>query len=71
MRSACALATTKRLLDEATGRPHDLRGAAAISAASSPLWRGTRRHPRLRRKASAGLGEVKDRGENAMTRQSA
>ena len=28
-----ALATTKRLLDEATARPHDLRGAAAISAA--------------------------------------
>ena len=28
-----AIATTKRLLDEALGRPHDLRGAAAISAA--------------------------------------
>jgi methylglutaconyl-CoA hydratase len=28
-----AIATTKRLLDEATGRPHDLRGAAAVSAA--------------------------------------
>ena len=28
-----ALATTKRLLDEATGRPGDLRGAAAVSAA--------------------------------------
>ncbi len=28
-----ALATTKRLLDEAAGRPRDLRGAAAISAA--------------------------------------
>ncbi len=28
-----ALATTKNLLDEATGRPRDLRGAAAISAA--------------------------------------
>jgi methylglutaconyl-CoA hydratase len=28
-----ALASTKRLLDEATGRPADLRGAAAISAA--------------------------------------
>lgn len=28
-----AIETTKRLLDEATGRPHDLRGPAAISAA--------------------------------------
>jgi methylglutaconyl-CoA hydratase len=28
-----AIATTKRLLDEALGRPHDLRGAAAVSAA--------------------------------------
>jgi len=28
-----ALATTKRLLDEAASRPHDLRGAAAVSAA--------------------------------------
>jgi methylglutaconyl-CoA hydratase len=28
-----ALATTKRLLDEATGRPKSLRGAAAVSAA--------------------------------------
>jgi methylglutaconyl-CoA hydratase len=28
-----AVATTKRLLDEAASRPHDLRGAAAISAA--------------------------------------
>jgi methylglutaconyl-CoA hydratase len=28
-----AIATTKRLLDEAMGRPHDLRGAAAVSAA--------------------------------------
>jgi len=28
-----ALATTKRLLDEVMARPHDLRGAAAISAA--------------------------------------
>jgi methylglutaconyl-CoA hydratase len=28
-----AIATVKRLLDEATGRPHDLRGAAAVSAA--------------------------------------
>jgi methylglutaconyl-CoA hydratase len=28
-----ALATTKQLLDEATGRPADLRGAAAVSAA--------------------------------------
>jgi methylglutaconyl-CoA hydratase len=28
-----ALATTKRLLDEATARPPDLRGAAAVSAA--------------------------------------
>jgi len=28
-----ALATTKKLLDEVTSRPHDLRGAAAISAA--------------------------------------
>lgn len=28
-----AMATTKRLLDEAAGRPRDLRGAAAISAA--------------------------------------
>jgi methylglutaconyl-CoA hydratase len=27
-----ALATTKRLLDESTGRPADLRGAAAVSA---------------------------------------
>jgi methylglutaconyl-CoA hydratase len=27
-----AVATTKRLIDEATGRPRDLRGAAAISA---------------------------------------
>jgi methylglutaconyl-CoA hydratase len=27
-----AIATTKRLLDEALGRPHDLRGAAAVSA---------------------------------------
>jgi methylglutaconyl-CoA hydratase len=27
-----ALAATKRLLDEARGRPHDLRGAAAVSA---------------------------------------
>jgi methylglutaconyl-CoA hydratase len=29
-----ALATTKKLLDEAAGRPPDLRGAAAISAAT-------------------------------------
>jgi methylglutaconyl-CoA hydratase len=29
-----ALATTKKLLDEAAGRPRDLRGAAAISAAT-------------------------------------
>lgn len=29
-----ALATTKKLLDEAAARPHDLRGAAAISAAA-------------------------------------
>lgn len=29
-----ALATTKLLIDETTGRPHDLRGAAAVSAAS-------------------------------------
>jgi methylglutaconyl-CoA hydratase len=29
-----ALATTKKLLDEAAGRPNDLRGAAAISAAT-------------------------------------
>jgi methylglutaconyl-CoA hydratase len=29
-----ALATTKRLLDEAAGRPPDLRGAAAVSAAA-------------------------------------
>jgi methylglutaconyl-CoA hydratase len=29
-----ALATTKKLLDEAAGRPGDLRGAAAISAAT-------------------------------------
>ncbi len=28
-----AIATTKRLIDEATGRPADLRGAAAVSAA--------------------------------------
>jgi methylglutaconyl-CoA hydratase len=28
-----AVAATKRLLDEAMGRPHDLRGAAAVSAA--------------------------------------
>ena len=28
-----AIATTKRLLDEAAARPRDLRGAAAISAA--------------------------------------
>ena len=28
-----ATATTKRLLDEAAARPHDLRGAAAVSAA--------------------------------------
>jgi methylglutaconyl-CoA hydratase len=28
-----ALATTKRLIDEASGRPPDLRGAAAVSAA--------------------------------------
>jgi methylglutaconyl-CoA hydratase len=28
-----ALATTKRLLDETTGRPANLRGAAAVSAA--------------------------------------
>jgi methylglutaconyl-CoA hydratase len=28
-----AIATTKRLLDETLGRPHDLRGAAAVSAA--------------------------------------
>ena len=28
-----AVATTKRLLDDALGRPHDLRGAAAVSAA--------------------------------------
>jgi methylglutaconyl-CoA hydratase len=28
-----AIATVKRLLDEATSRPHDLRGAAAVSAA--------------------------------------
>jgi hypothetical protein len=28
-----ALATTKQLIDEATGRPADLRGAAAVSAA--------------------------------------
>jgi methylglutaconyl-CoA hydratase len=28
-----AVATTKRLLDEAAARPHDLRGAAAVSAA--------------------------------------
>jgi enoyl-CoA hydratase/carnithine racemase len=28
-----AIATVKRLLDEATNRPHDLRGAAAVSAA--------------------------------------
>jgi methylglutaconyl-CoA hydratase len=28
-----AMATTKKLLDEAAGRPHDLRGAAAVSAA--------------------------------------
>jgi methylglutaconyl-CoA hydratase len=28
-----AMATTKRLLDEATARPHSLRGAAAVSAA--------------------------------------
>jgi methylglutaconyl-CoA hydratase len=28
-----AIAATKRLLDEAMGRPHDLRGAAAVSAA--------------------------------------
>ena len=34
--AACApaaVATTKKLLDEATSRPRDLRGAAAISAA--------------------------------------
>lgn len=29
-----AIAATKRLLDEAVARPHDLRGAAAVSAAS-------------------------------------
>jgi methylglutaconyl-CoA hydratase len=28
----CALETTKRLIAEASGRPHDLRGAAAITA---------------------------------------
>jgi len=28
-----AMATTKRLLDEVSSRPHDLRGAAAVSAA--------------------------------------
>ena len=55
------LATTKRLLDEAAGRPRDLRGAAAISAAIRRLGRGTGRHPRLCRKAPARLGLVPDR----------
>ena len=49
----CASTTTKRLLDEASGRPHDLRGAAAVSARGPRLRGGAGGHPRLPREASA------------------
>ena len=45
--------------------PHDLRGAAAISAAIRALGRGARRHPRLCREAPAGLGAGPDSEEKA------
>ena len=55
-----ALATTKKLLDEAAGRPRDLRGAAAISAAIRLSDEAQGRHPRLRREASRRPGRGHD-----------
>lgn len=60
-----AMATVKRLLDEAGGRPPDLRGAAAVSAAvrvSDEALEGMRAFLEKRPPRWAGEGAETDRG---------